>query len=113
MPRRTPKRHAVTEARVSESPSRHRRRDLWWLEAEAAGYPVVRPRDREARTRKENIDMAEARDKARNSAQGAKGKAKEAAGRATGNDRLRAKGKTDQAKSKVKKAGERVKDRFR
>jgi uncharacterized protein YjbJ (UPF0337 family) len=90
-----------------------RRRDLWWLEAEAAGYPVVRPRDREARTRKENIDMAEARDKARNSAQGAKGKAKEAAGRATGNDRLRAKGKTDQAKSKVKKAGERVKDRFR
>jgi len=83
------------------------------LEAEAAGYPVVRPRDREARTRKENIDMAEARDKARNSAQGAKGKAKEAAGRATGNDRLRAKGKTDQAKSKVKKTGERVKDRFR
>jgi len=57
--------------------------------------------------------MAEARDKARNAAQGAKGKAKEVVGRATGNDRLRTKGKTDRAKSKAKKAGERVKDRFR
>jgi uncharacterized protein YjbJ (UPF0337 family) len=75
--------------------------------------PCFKPREREARKRKENIAMAEARDKARNSTQGAKGKAKEAAGKATGNDRLRAKGKTDQAKSKVKKAGEKVKDRLR
>jgi uncharacterized protein YjbJ (UPF0337 family) len=57
--------------------------------------------------------MAEVHNKARNAAQGTNGKATEAAGRATGNDRLKAKGKTDQAKSKVKKAGERVKDCLR
>jgi uncharacterized protein YjbJ (UPF0337 family) len=57
--------------------------------------------------------MGEVRNKARNAVQGAKGKAKETAGRATGNDRLRAKGKTDRAKSKVKKTGERMKDRLR
>jgi uncharacterized protein YjbJ (UPF0337 family) len=57
--------------------------------------------------------MAEVHNKARNAAQGTKGKAKEAAGRSTGNDRLKAKGKIDQAKSNVKKAGERVKDRLR
>ena len=51
--------------------------------------------------------MAEVHKKARNAAQGTKGKAKEAAGCATGNDRLKAKGKIDQAKSHVKKAGER------
>lgn len=52
-------------------------------------------------------------DKAKNTVQGAKGKAKEAAGRITGNDRLRGKGRSDQAKSKVKQAGEKVKDAFR
>ena len=52
-------------------------------------------------------------DKAKNSAQRAKGKVKEAAGKATGNDRLRRKGKSDQAKAKVKQAGEKVKDAFR
>jgi uncharacterized protein YjbJ (UPF0337 family) len=36
--------------------------------------------------------MAEVHNKARNPAQGTKGKAKEAAGRATGNDRLKANG---------------------
>jgi uncharacterized protein YjbJ (UPF0337 family) len=57
--------------------------------------------------------MAEARNKARNTAQGVKGKTKEAAGEATGNDALRRKGKTDQAKSKVKKTGEKVKSKLR
>jgi uncharacterized protein YjbJ (UPF0337 family) len=52
-------------------------------------------------------------DKAKNTVQRAKGKAKEAAGRVTGNDRLRGKGKSDQAKAKVKQAGEKVKDAFR
>jgi uncharacterized protein YjbJ (UPF0337 family) len=52
-------------------------------------------------------------DKARNSAQRAKGKVKEAAGKATGNDKLQAKGKADQRKGSLKKAGENVKDAFK
>ncbi len=50
------------------------------------------------------------KDKASNKAQDIKGKVKETAGKATGNDRLESKGKTDQAKSAVKDAGEQVKD---
>ena len=49
-------------------------------------------------------------DKASNKAQDIKGKVKEAAGRTTGNERLEAKGKADQAKSSIKDAGEQVKD---
>jgi len=49
-------------------------------------------------------------DKARNTAQRAKGKIKEEAGKATGNDRLRAKGEADQLKGNLKQAGEKVKD---
>jgi uncharacterized protein YjbJ (UPF0337 family) len=49
-------------------------------------------------------------DKAKNSAQRAKGKAKETVGKATGNDRLRVKGKADQMKGNLKQAGEKVKD---
>jgi uncharacterized protein YjbJ (UPF0337 family) len=56
--------------------------------------------------------MAQVRNKARNTSQGAKGKATEVAGRATGNDKLRAKGKTDQAKSKAKKTGEKIKGKL-
>jgi uncharacterized protein YjbJ (UPF0337 family) len=52
-------------------------------------------------------------DKAKNAAQRAKGKVKETAGRATGDGRLRRKGQADQAKAKVKQAGEKVKDAFR
>jgi uncharacterized protein YjbJ (UPF0337 family) len=48
--------------------------------------------------------------KAKNTAQNAKGKIKETAGKAVGNDRLRAKGKNDQAKGNVKQAGEKLKD---
>ena len=52
-------------------------------------------------------------DKAKNSAQQAKGKVKEAAGKATGNDKLQAKGKADQTKGNLKQAGENVKDAFK
>jgi uncharacterized protein YjbJ (UPF0337 family) len=49
-------------------------------------------------------------DKAKNTAQQAKGKLKEAAGEASDNDDLRAKGKADQTKASLKQAGEKVKD---
>jgi uncharacterized protein YjbJ (UPF0337 family) len=43
-------------------------------------------------------------------AQRAKGRVKETAGKVTGNDRLRIKGRTDRAKGNLKQAGEKVKD---
>jgi uncharacterized protein YjbJ (UPF0337 family) len=49
-------------------------------------------------------------DKASNKAEDLKGKVKEAAGKATGNERLEGEGKSDQAKSAVKGAGEKIKD---
>jgi uncharacterized protein YjbJ (UPF0337 family) len=49
-------------------------------------------------------------DKARNTGEKAKGKAKEAAGSATGNDDLREEGRADQTKADVKQAGEKIKD---
>jgi len=52
-------------------------------------------------------------DKAKNSAQQAKGKMKEATGKVTGNDKLQAKGKSDQMKGNLKQAGEKVKDAFK
>ena len=54
-----------------------------------------------------------ATDKAKNTAQKVKGKVKETAGKATGNDSLRAKGKADQMKGNLKQAGEKVKDAFK
>jgi uncharacterized protein YjbJ (UPF0337 family) len=50
------------------------------------------------------------KDRASNRAQDAKGRVKEAAGSAVGNDDLKNKGKTDQAKAGMKNAGEDVKD---
>jgi uncharacterized protein YjbJ (UPF0337 family) len=49
-------------------------------------------------------------DKSKNAAQRAKGKVKQAAGEATGNERLRRQGKADQVKAKIKQTGEKVKD---
>jgi uncharacterized protein YjbJ (UPF0337 family) len=49
-------------------------------------------------------------DKVKNTAQQAKGKVKEAAGKVTGNDKLEKKGKIDQRKGDLKQAGEKVKD---
>ena len=54
-----------------------------------------------------------AADKIKNAAQDLAGKAKEAAGKVTGNEKLRAEGKTDQTKADAKKAGENVKDVFK
>ena len=52
-------------------------------------------------------------DKIRNAAENLLGKAKEAAGKLTDNEKLEAEGKGDQTKSDVKKAGENVKDAFK
>ena len=52
-------------------------------------------------------------DKARNTAEDVKGKAKEAAGKVTDDERLEAEGKTDQSKADLKQAGENVKDAFK
>lgn len=41
------------------------------------------------------------------------GKSKEAAGKLTGDERLEAEGKMEQAKSDLKTAGEKVKDAFK
>ena len=52
-------------------------------------------------------------DKLKNKIDDLGGRAKEAVGRATGNDDTRAEGRADQAKSSLKDAGEKVKDAFR
>ena len=52
-------------------------------------------------------------DKAKNTAQQAKGKLKETVGKISGNDKLRAEGKADQMKGNVKQAGEKLKDAFK
>lgn len=49
-------------------------------------------------------------DKVANRAEVLKGKAKEAAGKITGNPRLEVEGKLDQGKGNLKQAGEKVKD---
>jgi uncharacterized protein YjbJ (UPF0337 family) len=52
-------------------------------------------------------------DKARNKAEELKGQGKEALGRATGDEELETEGRTDQANSDLKQAGEKVKDAFK
>jgi uncharacterized protein YjbJ (UPF0337 family) len=52
-------------------------------------------------------------DKVDNKAEEFGGKAKEAAGRATDDEQLEAEGKADQKTSKVKQAGENIKDVFK
>ena len=54
-----------------------------------------------------------ARNKTRNATQKVKGQLKEAAGRATGDERLEAEGRADKTKANLKQAGEKVKDAFR
>ncbi|MGW9114637.1 CsbD family protein [Microbacterium sp. NPDC055683] len=49
-------------------------------------------------------------DKIRHAAEDLGGKAKEAAGKATDDEKLEAEGHADQAKAKLKKAGDDVKD---
>ena len=52
-------------------------------------------------------------DKARHAAEKLSGKGKETAGEGTGDDRLKAQGKGDQAKSDLEQAGEKIKDVFK
>jgi uncharacterized protein YjbJ (UPF0337 family) len=52
-------------------------------------------------------------DKIKNKTEDLSGKGKEATGKATDNERLESEGKTDQATSDVKQAGEKVKDAFK
>lgn len=52
-------------------------------------------------------------DKIKNAAQDLTGKAKEAVGNLTDNERLVAEGKADQVKAEAKKTGEDVKDAFK
>jgi uncharacterized protein YjbJ (UPF0337 family) len=52
-------------------------------------------------------------DKAKNAAQKVTGKAKEATGRATGNQRMEDEGRVDQTKAGAKQRGEKAKDVFR
>lgn len=52
-------------------------------------------------------------DKMANKAQELGGKAKEAVGDATDDERLQAEGKADQTKADLKQAGEKVKDAFK
>lgn len=52
-------------------------------------------------------------DKIKNTAENIGGKGKEAAGKATGDESLKAEGKGDQVKSDLKQAGEKVKDAFK
>lgn len=52
-------------------------------------------------------------DKISNEAEDMGGKAKEAAGNATDNDRLKAEGQKDQVKADAKKIGENIKDEFK
>jgi uncharacterized protein YjbJ (UPF0337 family) len=54
-----------------------------------------------------------AEDKVKNTAETAKGKAKEGVGTATGNESLEAEGRADQAKGDLKQAGEKIKDVFK
>ena len=52
-------------------------------------------------------------DKAKNKAEELKGQAKEGLGQATDDEKLQAEGQTDQTKSDLKQAGEKVKDAFK
>ena len=52
-------------------------------------------------------------DKIKNAAENISGKAKQAAGKATNNERLESEGQADQTKAHAKQAGENVKDAFK
>ena len=54
-----------------------------------------------------------AEDKVKNTAETAKGNVKEGAGKATGNESLKAEGRADQARGHLKQAFEKIKDVFK
>jgi uncharacterized protein YjbJ (UPF0337 family) len=51
-----------------------------------------------------------ASDKIKNTSQATRGKVKRKVGEATGDNKLKAKGRADQAKGNLKQAGEKIKD---
>ncbi|PPB50401.1 CsbD family protein [Arthrobacter pityocampae] len=53
------------------------------------------------------------RDTIKNAAKKLVGRAKEVTGKATGNDKLEAEGRSDQVKANLRQAAEKVKDAFR
>ena len=57
--------------------------------------------------------MSAVRNKTRNTAQAAKGKIQQSAGKTTKNRKTQAEGTANRAAAKVKNAGERAKDRLR
>lgn len=61
----------------------------------------------------ENEKIMGLADKAKNAAQDALGKGKEATGDAKDDDKLKAEGKADQTGASTKKAGENIKDTFK
>ena len=52
-------------------------------------------------------------DKAKHTTESGVGKAKEATGKASDDEKLEAEGKNDQSKADLKKAGDKVKDAFK
>jgi uncharacterized protein YjbJ (UPF0337 family) len=70
----------------------------------------VRPFGYGLKTTKEEARTVALEDKARNSAETARGKAKNVVGRATGNKDLESEGKAEQVVGHLKQAGEKVKD---
>jgi uncharacterized protein YjbJ (UPF0337 family) len=77
--------------------------------ARTDGYTVLTA----ARQHCEGGDGMSAEDKVSNKVDDLGGKAKEAAGKVTGDDSTKNEGKIDQAKSSLKDAGEKVKDTFK
>jgi len=64
-------------------------------------------------TTEEEVPKLALEDKAKNTAQTARGKAKDVAGRVTGDKDLQSEGKAEQAVGHLKQAGEKVKDAVR
>ena len=67
----------------------------------------------ETTTTREEARTVGLEDKARNTAETARGKAKDVAGRVTGDKDLESEGKADQVVGHLKQAGEKVKDAVR
>jgi len=86
---------------VGGTRSNHRFRIAQPILTEPRVHPLPMPSEESAMT---------TTDKAKNTTEQAKGKLKEVVGNVSGNDKLRAEGKTDQAMGNLKQAGEKVKD---
>jgi uncharacterized protein YjbJ (UPF0337 family) len=79
----------------------------------STGVPPFEADTRLSTSRSKEEPAMATTDKAKNTADLAQGKLKEAAGAMTGNDKLRAEGKAEQTKANLKQAREKVKDAFR